>query len=282
MITSASNQRVKDVRKLLTKKREREESGLFVAEGLRIVREAPKDLIESVYISESFLEDPRTADEATLVRERAGEKWETVSDSVMQKMSDTDHPQGILAVLRMVPKQEAGERFFSALERKNPLYLALEDIQDPGNLGTMIRTAEGAGADSVLLSPGTADLYSPKVVRATMGSLFRMAVLKASSEADWTAALDRLQSSGVRLFAAALTGSVLYDTADYRGGTAFLIGNEGNGLRPETIRRADQAVRIPMGGQLESLNAAVSAGVLLYEADRQRGEGQDRSGGKQS
>ena len=150
---------------------------------------------------------------------------------------------------------------------KLPLLLILEDIQDPGNLGTMFRTAEAAGATGILMSRGTVDVFNPKTVRSTMSSIFRMPFVV---EEDFHGALRRLQEEGIRLFAACLDGSRSYERADCRGACGFLIGNEGNGLTKETIRIADERIHIPMEGRIESLNAAMSAGILLYEAARQR------------
>lgn len=188
-----------------------------------------------------------------------------VSDEVMRKMADTEHPQGILSVTAM-PAYSL-EDLLSA--EKNPLFLLPEDIQDPGNLGTMFRTAEGADATGLILGPGCTDPFQPKVVRSTMGSLFRMPFIQIREE-DWYPLLSELKKQDIRLFAAWLPGSVSYDEADYTGPTAFLIGNEGKGLKKETAEASDQRIRIPMGGKLESLNAAMSAGILMYEASRQR------------
>lgn len=158
---------------------------------------------------------------------------------------------------------------------KEPLWLVLEDIQDPGNLGTMLRAGEGAGVTGVILSGASADIYNPKAIRATMGSLYRVPFLYVDDLRD---ALLRLRREGAALYAAQLRESADYDAYDYTGKTAFLIGNEGNGLRPETLRLADAFLRIPMLGQVESLNAAIAASILLYEAAGQRRRaGKERS-----
>jgi TrmH family RNA methyltransferase len=151
--------------------------------------------------------------------------------------------------------------------RPDACYLFLESIQDPGNLGTMLRTGEGAGVAAVIANKTTVDLYSPKTIRSTMGSIYRIPFLVAE---DFGQAILEGKRRGVRFYAAHLKGSVCYDKPDYRHATGFLIGNEGNGLTPETASLADAYIRIPMEGKVESLNAAAAAAILMYEANRQR------------
>lgn len=255
MITSAANAKVKNIIALQKKARERRTQGLFVAEGLRLVSEAPADWVQEVYASEGF-----AADHAAFLAEYA--EYEVLSDALFAKVSDTNTPQGILAVLRM-PAYELAD----LLRADRTLLLVLEDIQDPGNLGTMLRTGEGAGVTGVLMNRNTADIFSPKVVRATMGSIYRVPFFVTD---DLPGELERIRQAGVTVYAAHLQGEAAYDAFDYGTAAAFLIGNEGNGLTDETAACADAYVRIPMEGQVESLNAAVSAALLLYEANRQR------------
>ena len=257
MITSTSNEKIKHVAALQQKARLRREESLFVVEGGRLFWEAPVSLVREVYVTEYFL---RHAD--AQMRGRLAETgYEEVSEQVFGKMSDTKAPQGILAVL--------GQQNYKREELLGefPLLLLLENIQDPGNLGTILRTAEGAGVTGVILSDGCADIYQPKVVRATMGSLFRVPFYRSEAIKS---EIEFLQNNGVKVYAAYLEGSECYDAKDYRGGSAFLIGNEGNGLARETAEAADARIRIPMEGKLESLNAGVSAALLAYEAARQR------------
>lgn len=150
---------------------------------------------------------------------------------------------------------------------KAPLYMLLEDLQDPGNVGTILRAGEGAGIDGVIMTRQTADLFNPKVIRATMGSIYRVPFFIVDALTD---TIDLLREKGVAVYAAHLDDSVDYDVPDYTQPTAFLIGNEGNGLRRETAQRAAQYIKIPMAGQVESLNAAMASAVLMYEAARQR------------
>lgn len=153
------------------------------------------------------------------------------------------------------------------LKTEHPHLLLLENIQDPGNAGTILRTAEGAGANGVILSRDCVDLYNPKTIRSTMGSIYRMPFLYADS---LEAVVPVLRAKGIRTYAAHLQGKNSYDEENYRTGCAFLIGNEGNGLSEALSSSADILVRIPMKGKLESLNAAIAASILMYEVCRQR------------
>lgn len=145
--------------------------------------------------------------------------------------------------------------------------MILETVQDPGNLGTILRAGEGAGITGVLMDENTADIYNPKVIRSTMGSIYRVPFVTA---AQLPQALSSLKKQGIRLFAAHLDGKQDYDQADYKGNTGFLIGNESRGLSEETAALADTLIKIPMEGNVESLNAAVAASVLMFESSRQR------------
>lgn len=219
--------------------------------------ETPDALLQKAYVSEHFLEK----EEHRVLLERSGADYETVSDHVFAHMSDTSTPQGILAVVRMP------EYSFSGLLRGGAArLLVLEDIQDPGNLGTMFRTAEGAGMSGVIVSKNTVDLFSPKTVRATMGSIYRVPFFVSE---DLKETLRQLSQAGVHSYAAHLRGTCWYDEPDYTRASAFLVGNEGNGLKDETAACADTYVKIPMEGRLESLNAAMAAGIFMYEAYRQ-------------
>ena len=152
-------------------------------------------------------------------------------------------------------------------KKKNPFLLILENLQDPGNLGTILRTAEGAGVTGVILSKGCVDLYNPKTIRSTMGSVYRVPTLYTE---DLCQTVEVLKKHGICSYAAHLKGANFYDQENYQSGTAFLIGNEGNGLTEELTEKADTLIRIPMEGQLESLNAGVASAILMYEAYRQR------------
>ena len=157
--------------------------------------------------------------------------------------------------------------FKDLLKKKNPMFLVLEDLQDPGNLGTMLRTGEGAGISGVIMNQSTVDLFNPKTIRSTMGSIYRVPFFVTD---DLEQTILELKSQGIKVYAAHLKGTLCYDEPDYRGPSAFLIGNEGNGLSDVVADCADTYIKIPMQGQVESLNAAISAALLMYETSRQR------------
>ncbi len=290
MITSKGNAKIRNLVALRKKASERAQQDVFLVEGIKMFREVPADQLVEVYVSESFL-NQEAGREALKMKKRevvtplsrntrevqqsemgaderadsAGVRrtpvFEEVSDEVFQLLSDTKSPQGILAVVRQKHYR------FEDLLGKVPLVMVLENLQDPGNLGTIIRTAEGAGVTGILMSRGTADLYNPKVTRSTMGSIFRMPFLYTD---QLSVDIQRLKHAGVSVCAAHLQGKNTYDRENYRGGTAFLIGNESKGLSDEISALADVRVKIPMEGKVESLNASVAAAILMYEASRQR------------
>ena len=304
IITSIKNDKIKEVIKLRDKARERRDAGLFITEGVRMFLEAPDELIRDIYVSESMAaklqetsissgrdsahedisyEDPAVKgfsskglsarglsednDHAKYYEacclELRKHGYTTVTDDVMKSMSDTQTPQGILCVVKQpscVIEDIMGNK-------KSHLLLILEGLQDPGNLGTIFRTSEAAGVTGIIMSRETVDIYNPKTIRSTMGSIYRVPFIYSE---DLYTDLDKLRTHGISVYAAYLTGSVSYDKCDYRSDTAFLIGNEGNGLSDKALSHSDTRVRIPMEGSVESLNAAVSAAVLIYEAHRQR------------
>jgi TrmH family RNA methyltransferase len=262
MITSAGNPRIKNLAALLKKSKERKAQGLFVAEGPKMCFEAPGDWVREIYVSESFEKNQDTREQLLAYCRTDALSYEIVADSVFRGVSDTQTPQGILTVIE-TPKYELSD----LLCGERTLLLVLDGVQDPGNLGTMLRTGEGAGMTGVIMNRQTVDLFNPKTIRSTMGSLYRVPFFVSE---DLTETLGQLKTSGVKLYAAHLLGTHSYDEPDYTGPCAFLIGNEGNGLSEETAREADTYIRIPMEGQVESLNAAISAGLLLYECNRQR------------
>lgn len=270
MITSTSNAQIKKIIQLNTKGKARRNSRAFVVEGVKMFLEAPLDWIEEVYLAESFLEKYQGSkkeeynQELLEKLERTG--YETVSDQVFRHASDTMTPQGILCIVKM-PEYRREDLSGGSEQKKVPLLLVTENVQDPGNLGTMFRTAEGAGVTGILMSRDTVDIFNPKTIRSTMGSIYRMPFLYTE---DLKKDISELQKEGVHFYAAHLKGKASYDEADYQKPSAFLIGNEGNGLTTEIADLADIYIRIPMEGKLESLNAAMAAGILMYEANRQR------------
>ena len=262
MITSTSSSQVKHVISLLSKARERKKNKEYVVEGVRMVSEVPADLLVKIYMSERFhSNNPEYVHELVKKQGISSDSIEIVADNVFDRMSQTQTPQGIMAVVRM------NDSSISDMLTDNPLLILVENLQDPGNLGTIIRTAEGAGVDGIIMTSGTVDIYNPKVIRSTMGAMYRM---KYAYTDNLKEAAAFLRSRGITTYAAHLQGAVDYVTCDYKKGTAFFIGNEGNGLTDEATALADRKIIIPMMGKLESLNAAVSGAVLMYEAARQR------------
>ena len=248
MINSTSNKQVKRVINLRDKAKARREEGLYVAEGLRMCREYKPDDVEILYITENF------------GKQEENKKWLRG----FKFEADTKTPQGVLAVAKQ--KKCTLEDILKKTKTQK-LLMILENIQDPGNLGTIIRAGEGAGITGVVMSSDTADIYNPKVIRSTMGSVLRVPFVYAS---DLKEACEPMKKAGISLYAAHLKGMHNYDQEDYTKDTGFLIGNEAKGLTDEMAAVADTYIKIPMAGQVESLNAAVASSVLMFEAARQR------------
>jgi len=259
IISSQSNPQIKNLALLQKKAKARDEQGVFVIEGFKMYEEArDMGLLVKAYVSESFYQDmlgkqPDYFD---------GTDYEIVTDSVYKAVSETMTPQGIMG---LVKKQEYDPE--KILSSPNAFLLLLEDIRDPGNLGTMIRTAEGAGVTGIIANNGTVDLYNPKVVRSTMGSIFRMPFCQTENFYDF---LKDIKEHNISIYAAHLNGTYYYEQEGYIDKCAFLIGNEANGLSEQASALADKLIKIPMAGKVESLNAAVAAAILMYEAARQR------------
>ena len=258
MITSANNTQVKNIIQLNQKAKARREQGVFVAEGRKMFGEAPKDWISRVYVTESL-----TADESLMkqVMELPEEKREIVADNVFRQMCDTRTPQGILTVLKK-PVWTVED----ILKGDAPLVMVLEDLQDPGNAGTIFRTGEGAGVSGVFLTKTCVDITNPKVIRSTMGSVYRMPFLYVED------VVSLKSRTGAKRYPYLCSPperkKIPMIRRIIKAATAFLIGNEGNGLTEEAAEAADCLIRIPMCGKVESLNAAMAAGILMYEAAR--------------
>lgn len=254
-ITSTSNSQVKKLIGLKNKAQDRRKEGVFLVEGMKMYRETPKDRIVSIYIEEKFSE---------LYGNEIVEDYTVVSDSVFKQISDTVTPQGILLVVRQ--KQVELEKILT--KDKKQLFIILENLQDPGNLGTIIRTAEGAGVSAVIAGKSTVDIYNPKVIRSTMGAIYRVPYIISD---NLKSEIDKMKKNGVLVYAAHLQGNNYYDDENYDTSTAFIIGNEAKGITDELAENADKLVKIPMCGKLESLNASVAAAILMYEASKKIG-----------
>lgn len=254
IITSASNDKIKDVKKLVKSSKERYEQGVYIVEGIRMFREIPEKSITDVYVSESFY-----ANNTDLV-ETCGVEVCVVSDKVFNGISDTGTPQGIMAIVKM------NKWSLDDVLGEDTFVIIAERLQDPGNLGTIMRTAEAAGATGIILSSDSVDVYNPKVVRSTMGSIFRVPVYVSE---DLAIDIDKIKEKGVIIYGAHLKGQDFYDK-DFKNACGFLVGNEGKGLSDEISSKADDLLKIPMKGKVESLNAATSVAVISYEVLRQR------------
>lgn len=253
MITSSHNPKIKRIRRLLADRRFRMRERAFVVEGTRWVAELASWAArpQLLLASESWLAD---GDHAELLA-TLDAPVSLADEKVLEATSDTETPSGILAVLPIIDLP---------LPVRPTLLLILDRVADPGNLGTMVRTAAAAGAEGVLLSPGCVDPYNPKAVRATMGALLRVPVLLSSWEEIG------LRAAGLNVWLAAAGGSLAYTAVDWREPSALIIGSEASGVGPEALALGSGEVSVPMAAQTESLNAAAAAAVLLFEARRQR------------
>lgn len=251
MITSASNEQIKNIIQLKEKAKVRKQKKQFVVEGVKMFSEVPKEKLKAVYVSESFLKDNE--------EKLQDVSYQVVSDNIFKKVSDTVTPQGVLAIVTQ--SVCSLEDILKVRNKEKSCIVVLDRLQDPGNLGTIIRTGEGAGISGVVMSPDCADVYSPKVIRSTMGSIFRVPFTVVD---DLPSAIDRIRAAGVTTYAAHLQGED-YNKGAFGKDIALLIGNEARGLSREVADKADQWIRIPMEGTVESLNAAVATAILMYE-----------------
>lgn len=263
IITSVNNQRVKDVANLKQKKY-RTETGAFFAEGLRAVIEAVQfaDLSELFFIKT----EENKLTEIIKTAEEKGVRLYCVDEKVMAKLSDTKAPQGVLAVIKM-PKDRLQKLRPGTVSDNNAPVVILDRVQDPGNLGTIIRTADAVGALGIILLEGCVDAFSPKVVRASMGSLFHLPVIQDVFPEE---ALTWCYRHGYEPAATALKNAQNMYKADLSKKMAFIFGNEANGVAEELQAAAETRLFIPMAGQAESMNVAMAAGIILFEGLRQR------------
>lgn len=254
VITSTSNEQIKKLIQLKEKSKVRKTTGTFTVEGKKMFVEIPAEDLVSVYVSETFLKE-----NGELVKDK---KYQIVSDQVFKKISDTVTPQGIVAVVKQ--KSYSIDYIIEKRNKEKSCIVVLDRLQDPGNMGTIVRTGEAAGISGIIMSKDSADIYNPKVIRSTMGSIFRVPF---SIVDDLAAAVDTLKDNGITTYAAHLKGE-LYNSGSLTNDCALLIGNEARGLSGEISTKADKLIKIPMHGKVESLNAAVATAILMYEAAR--------------
>ncbi len=258
-ITSAQNKYIKQITSLKSKK-ERDKTKLFVAEGERLVYEIPKDYnIKYFVLSNNYL---NLMNKDRFEKNFPDKKVFLISEELFFKISDTVTPQGILAVCEQKDFNKN-----DIIKKKNPFFILLEKINDPGNLGTLIRTADAAGVDAVFLSSGCVDLYNNKVIRATMGSIFHLPII---SNIDFNILIDNLKNNNIDIYGAHLKGTKYHYEIKLENGCGILIGNEANGLSNEISKKATTLIKIPMLGKAESINASIAGSILIYEAVRQR------------
>lgn len=276
IISSKDNKRIKYLRSLLEKGSARKKNRQFIVEGIKLVDEAlVYGKVCEIIISESLYEEiilggliknALLADNGKNLIDYVNEGNSTtvVSDAVFKTVSETINPQGVVAVVAMPEYEILNEEFLAQTYNKTGKIklLILEDTADPGNLGTIMRTAEAAGVTGVIMGRGTVDIFNPKAVRSTMGSIFRLPFIYVE---DVRETIRELKKYGISFYAAHLKGKQSYKDVKYSDKAGILIGNEARGLSPETAELADIYIIIPMQGKVESLNAAVAAALMMYE-----------------
>ena len=273
-ISSKDNSLIKHIKRLKEKKY-RDEYGEFIVEGLKLINEAIQENadIRQIVVCDGC--DNSEMIESHLKYEMARLDFIYVPQNIFKMISDVENPQGVLAVIGKIKtnrddNKEAGQTSktlkTSSIDLNEDIILALDDIQDPGNLGTILRTADSVGLKQILVSKGTADAYNPKVVRSTMGAIFRVNVIECDNLKE---TLKELQSKDYKVMTTSLKAKKSIYEVDYKK-KIIVIGNEANGVSKEILNLADEKVIIPMLGKTESLNASVATGVILYEYVRQK------------
>lgn len=243
-IQSINNPQVKQWKKLLTKK-ERDKTGMFIVEGFHLVEEALKqsEQVVEIIVSEQVGLPPRWDSGATAVT--------VVTEDISNSLSDTETPQGIYAVCRQLSMETADHA---------KTFLLIDAVQDPGNLGTMIRTADAAGIDAVIVGRGSVDTFNSKVLRSAQGSHFHLPVIRGDIN-EWT---RKLKEKEIPVYGTALENASVYTDTSPTGHFALIVGNEGNGVSKDILVNTTANLYIPIFGKSESLNVAVATGILLY------------------
>ena len=258
VITSKDNELVKHIRKLKDKKY-RDESNEFIIEGTNLIEEAvkEKEKIKKVIICE---DTTKTYEMPTNIRlEIAKYECIYVSEKIFNLITQVTNPQGIMAIVEKTVKEDE-------IDYTQDLIVMLDDIQDPGNLGTILRTIDSIGLKQIIVSKETADAFNPKVVRSTMGAIFRIKIIESENLID---TIKNIKKHHFKLIVTSLqTDNTIYDI-NYNK-KIIVIGNEGNGVSKEIQDMADEKIKIPMLGKTESLNASVATGIVLYEYVRQK------------
>lgn len=240
----------------LAQKKYRDRLGLYIAEGEKMVREAVQAGVAKTVVMREDYKGSFTREDPAFV---------FMSGSLFSRIAQTETSQGILAIVE--EPQLDRKTFLQSISARNSKVIVLDRLQDPGNIGTIIRTADAAGYAGMIVLKGSGDIYSPKVIRAAAGSLMRLPVYKVESEDE---ALSILSEANKVLIGTTPENGVAYEKMDWQGGIALLIGNEGNGISEHFKAATHKNVTIPMNKDVDSLNAAVAAGILIYESIKER------------
>lgn len=260
-IESRDNKLIKKVKSLSLKKN-RDKENLFIAEGLRFVNDIPDDwYVENYFMTENFI---KTINKEDLEKYENKSEVCIVDENIFETMCDTENPQGILAVCR---KNELSFEEVINRDIEAPFYVILEELQDPRNVGTIVRTADACGVNGIFLTKGSVDIYNPKVLRGTMGSFFHTPIIQNLTIEE---IVKNMKEKNIPLYATHLKGTEYPYSMDFKGSCGFFIGNEANGLSEKSEKLCDKWIKLPMIGGAESLNASIATGVILYEVVRQR------------
>lgn len=259
VITSKDNETIKHIRKLKEKKY-RDEFNEYIIEGIKLIKEAinEKAEIKTIIVCDNC--DKNETIEQNMMYEIAKYNCVYVDEKIFSHITEVQNPQGILAVIGKGNKEEK-------IDYSQDMIVILDDIQDPGNLGTILRTVDSAGLKQIIVSKKSGDAYNPKVVRSTMGAIFRVNIIESQNLVN---TIKDIQKNKFKVLATALeTNDTIYDI-DFSEKVAIVIGNEANGVSKEVLEIADNKVKIPMLGKTESLNAAVATGIVVYEYVREK------------
>lgn len=251
---SRDNKLVKNALKLKQKKY-RQEENMFLIEGLRFVEEGIKEGLVQYVLYSSKIWSMKGAE----YLHRDDVIKHEVDHDIIKELSETENPQGVVAVVKKIEN--------SIDDIKNDFVVVVNGVQDPGNLGTIIRTSDAAGAGAVIITKGTVDVYNSKVLRSTMGSIFHIPVLFFE---DFRSLAETLKQKGYKIYATSLSAENYIYNEDFKEKTAVVIGNEANGISFDDLQHATHLIKIPMPGSAESLNAAQAAAIIIYEVVRQR------------
>ena len=269
LITSKDNPKIKQLAKLYSNRKYRRETGLFIIEGIRGCVDAVLDDVEhdglidvkAIYYTEDAFE---LMDWFPTVLEQLPEDRKfVITREIADKISDTDSCQGVFVAAKMLDKKFTDEAL-----KKDGKYLILDELQDPGNLGTMIRTSDAVGLDGIILTGNCVDLYNPKTVRSAVGSMPRVDIFV---EKDFERVIEAFRLKGIRTAAAVIDGGENILGYDFSGGCAVVIGNEGRGLAHDHVKLCSDKITIAMHGHIDSLNAATAATIFLWEMTRRQG-----------